>query len=123
MNKRVFSVKKTRRFEWPWNRWKPKRVDESLCSQCGLPHFRGSKPELAAERSENNVIAHIYRGRWPDGFAVKFSRWRVKSHRGYYSDFIPVNEMKDMLQAIKHVHGFALVEKAKQKRPSRRKVG
>ena len=124
---RVHKGRKTWRKRWPWRKLFPLKVDERFCRECSLPYHNGPMPEVVKQFIAGNVAALIYpAGNWGRaGFVVKFGRWKAPTHQFYLSEYLPAEDMRDLVKVAAQVHRYVEVRNQEQRmkyRSSRRKV-
>ena len=87
---------------WPWRWVFPKLIDERYCSGCGLPYQNGPMPREEASYTSHSVCAIRYPA---GGFrkhesVFKIGRWKGGGTGFYFSEFIPMDDLDDVLLVL-----------------------
>src|SRR5262245_21122225 len=103
-------IKKWRPDLWrsPKNRANSFGVNERFCSECGFPHHDGPLPSEVACFDSGSVSAVIYpaggfRGK---DLLVRFGRVRAGGRQLYLSEFIPTDELEDVLVTVSDLKSY-----------------
>ena len=78
------------------------KMDERFCRACGLPFHEGPLPKESNSFSSGNVTAVVYPagGFRRNEYVVRIARVKGSGRGLYLSEFIPVNELDDVLSTL-----------------------
>lgn len=99
---RVKHHRKRWRTRWPWKRVFPLRVDERYCRECGFPFHKGPLPKEIAHFDSGSISALVFPagGFRRNEYVVRFGRWRAGGKQLYLSEFIPTQDLDDLLKSF-----------------------
>ena len=99
---RIRHHRKRWRIRWPWRWLFPLPVDERFCPECRFPFHEGPLPREVAHFDSGSICAVVY----PSGgfrrneYVVKFGRWRTSGRSLYHSEFIPAQDLDDLIRVF-----------------------
>ena len=93
------------RNRWPWSWLIQPKVNERFCPKCGLPFQDGSMPKVIDRFQVGSIGAEVF----PAGtfrqkdIVVHFGRWKASSGKFFLSEFVPIDEVADLLAVVQQV--------------------
>ena len=87
------------RERWPWRWIFTPKVNERFCRHCGLPFQEGTMPEPIGKYQQGSIGVLVF----PAGgfrqkeFVVRFGRWKASGGRFYLSEYVPTDELANLL--------------------------
>jgi hypothetical protein len=99
---RIRHNRKRWRTKWPWSKWLPLKIDERFCRECGFAYHEGPLPAEVTHVTFGSVSAVVY----PSGgfrrgdSVVRIGRVRSSGKGLYLSEFVPLEELADVSDAI-----------------------
>jgi hypothetical protein len=105
------------RLRWPWRVLFPLRVDERFCRECGLPYHEGPHPKEVNHFPKGNVDALVFpAGSWHQGkLVVRIGRWTPKAGKFFHSEYIPEEELDDLLAVVAQARDEYRARKAERR--------
>jgi hypothetical protein len=102
---RVKHHRKRWRMRWPWRWLFPLRIDERFCPECGFPFHEGPMPKELKRFDSHSITALVFPagGFRRNEYVVKFGRWKAGRGNLYLSEFIPTQDLDDLLKAYAHL--------------------
>jgi len=98
----MFHVRNDRRrwrLRWPWRWIFPLKVVERYCRECGFAFNDGPLPQEVASYREGDVSLQVFpAGKNRRGeLTVRVGRWQSSRQGPYLGDFIPADELDDLV--------------------------
>lgn len=90
------------KMRWPWRLIFRPKVNERYCRHCGMPFQNGPMPESIKRFDEGNIGCLVFPagGYRKHDVVVRFGRWRASSGRFYLSEFVPTEDLGDLLLVL-----------------------
>lgn len=87
---------------WPWRWFYRPKIDERTCRHCGLPYQNGPLPDSIHRFDVGNIGCLVFPagGYRQHEKVVRFGRWRAGRSEFYLSEFIPTEDLDDLLKVI-----------------------